>query len=290
MGFILVLAATTLAIAGCAAFFSIYGLAAIFSGIFWPVVIMGTSLEMGKLVTASYLYRYWNTIALITKTYLISAILVLMLITSAGIFGFLSMGYQQDSLPLKQQSQRIELLITEQAELRAFKAERILRRTQIDTDIAALPNNFITGRQRLMKSYGPELTQLRQDIELYTTRLNKKTIEISELKQKKLLSAIHTGPIIFISEAMSTKTDDATKWIIILILFAFDPLAVFLAIGVSHALLQRKIIETDPSIISEVDTSPEARRLPAIVVSADNPSSEDLRNAIVKQIRNPNKK
>ena len=108
-----------------------------------------------------------------------------MLITSAGIFGFLSMGYQQDSLPLKQQSQRIELLITEKAELRAFKAERILRRTQIATDIAALPNNFITGRQRLMKSYGPELTQLRQDIELYTTRLNKKTIEISELKQKK---------------------------------------------------------------------------------------------------------
>lgn len=240
MGFIIILILTTIAIAGCAAFFSIYGLAAIFSGIFWPVVLMGSSLEAGKLVAASYVYRFRDSISRVMKIYLISAILVLMLITSAGIFGFLSMGYQQDTLPLKQQEQQIALLQLEQTELEGFKKERLARRKQIDADIAALPNNYITGRQRLMKSYGPELAQLREDIGLYTRQIGEKTIKISDLKQKKLVSEVHTGPIIFIAKAFRSDTDDATKWMIILIMFAFDPLAVALTLGVNHAIFQRK--------------------------------------------------
>jgi len=86
MLFIIVLILTTFAIAACAAFFSIYGLAAIFSGIFWPVVIMGSTLEVGKLVAVSYLYRFKHHISFIMKSYLMSAVIVLMLITSAGIF------------------------------------------------------------------------------------------------------------------------------------------------------------------------------------------------------------
>jgi len=240
MGFIIILSLVTLAIAGSAAFFSIYGLAAIFSGIFWPVVIMGASLEAGKLVAASAVYRYRKTMSGFMKVYLVSAILVLMLITSAGIFGFLSMGYQQDTLSLKQQEQNIHLLESEKDELFKFKEERLNRRKQIDTDIAALPNNFITGRQRLMKAYGPELLQLRDDIELYTRQINEKTLEISKLKQQKLVNEVHTGPIIFIAKAMARSTDDATKWMIIFIMFAFDPLAVALTIMLNNAIMERK--------------------------------------------------
>lgn len=240
MLFITILILTTFAIAACAAFFSIYGLAAIFSGIFWPVVIMGSTLEVGKLVAVSYIYRFRDTISFLMKTYLMSAIVVLMLITSAGIFGFLSMGYQQDTLPLKQQEQQILLLISEQDELKVFKGERLERRKQIDADIAALPNNFIKGRQRLLKTYKPELDQLRTDIENYTKQINTKTLKISELKQKQLISEVHTGPIIYISKVFDSNTDDATKWMIILIMFAFDPLAVALTIGINNALHQRK--------------------------------------------------
>jgi len=240
MGFILILILTTLGIAGVAAYFSIYGLAAIFSGIFWQVIAMGGVLEAGKLVAASYVYRYRDSISRKAKIYLISAIVVLMIITSGGIFGFLSMGYQQDTLPLKQQEQQISLLTSEQTELEVFKKERLTRRKQIDSDIAALPNNYITGRQRLMKSYGPELDQLRKDIELYTKQISEKTIKISELKQKKLISEVHTGPIIFIARAAKSDTDTAIKWMIILIMFAFDPLAVALTLAINHALLERK--------------------------------------------------
>jgi len=240
MGFIVILILTTLAIAGTAAFFSIYGLAAIFSGIFWPVVTMGTSLEAGKLVAVSYIYRYRDSISQAMKWYLILAILVLMLITSAGIFGFLSMGYQQDALPLKQQEQQILLLETERNELQTFKRERLVRRKQIDADIASLPNNYIKGRERLIAANAAEYDRLRNDIQLYTRQISEKTIKISELKQKKLINEVHTGPIIFIAKAFSTETDDATKWMIILIMFAFDPLAVALTLGVNHAIRERK--------------------------------------------------
>lgn len=283
MGFIIILILVTLSLAGSAAYFSIYGLAAIFSGVFWPVVLMGTSLEAGKLIAASYVYRYRNTITTVMKVYLITAVLVLMIITSAGIFGFLSMGYQQDTLSFKQQEQQISLLVQEQKELNNFKAERLSRRKQIDTDIASLPNNYITGRQRLMKSYGPELDNLRTDIELYTKQINEKTIKISKLKQEKLVNEVHIGPIIFIAKAFSTGTDDATKWMIVLIMFAFDPLAVALTLGVNHAILERKkkLGYIEPSLaavehaISEDLTS---------VIDASNPTTnisiDDLTEAI----------
>ncbi len=286
MGFIIILILTTIGIAGTAAFFSIYGLAAIFSGIFWPVVLMGTSLEVGKLVAASYVYRYRDSISTIMKAYLISAILILMLITSAGIFGFLSMGYQQDTLSLKQQEQQISLLLEEQQELKNFKKERLTRRKQIDADIAALPNNYITGRQRLMKSYGPELEQLRKDIESYTAKINERTLKISELKQQKLVSEVHSGPIIFIAKAFSAKTDDATKWMIILIIFAFDPLAVALTLGVNHAIQQRKKqlghvepgLEIIEHIISDDDVEPTPDLIDAQPTA--NIGIEDLKTAL----------
>jgi len=240
MVFIAILILITLSIASSAAFFSVYGLAQIFSGAFIPVIVMASSLEAGKLIAASYVYRFWNIINIPMKTYLISAILVLMMITSAGIFGFLSSAYQQDILPIKLQKQKIALLTSEKTELEQLKHERLTRKRQIDSDITSLPKNFVTGRQRLMESYNGELSQLRSDIASYTTQIQDKTLQISKLKNETLKSEAHVGPIIFIAEAFGKTVDDATKWLILLIIFAFDPLAVSLTIGVNIAMAQRK--------------------------------------------------
>jgi len=310
MFFIVLLIISALTIASVAAGFSIYGLAAIFSGIFIPVIIMGISLEIGKLMAVSYLYRYYKTISTIMKTYLMSAILGLMILTSMGIFGFLSMGYQKDISPLEQQKQQIELLKIEKTELLAFKKERLERRKQIDADIASLPNNFIKGRQRLMKSYGPELDQLRKDIKLYTTQINKKTLKISELKQSKLINELHVGPIIYIASAFSMDTDNAVKWIILLIIFIFDPLAVALILAANHTILIRKkeleidkpkikplekIIINETEVVQEIPPEPvmppnedvkeyavEPKPKPeSLVINySSNPDVEDLKTAI----------
>lgn len=240
MGFIAVLILTTLAIAGSAAFFSIYGLAQIFTGSFWPVVIMASSLEAGKLVAASFLYRYWKKISWVMKTYLSTAVIVLMVITSAGIFGFLSAAYQQDILPTKLNEQKIALYEEEKAEVEQLKEERLERKKQIDADIASLPNNFVTGRQRLMESYGPELETLKEEIADYTKRTKELTLEISELKQVNLEKEAHVGPIIFIARVFDQDVDDTTKWLILIIIFAFDPLAVALTIGANMALIEMR--------------------------------------------------
>jgi cell division protein FtsB len=240
MIFISLLILAAFSIAAVAAYFSIYGLAAIFSGWFWEVIAMGVVLEYGKLIMASYIYRYKDSITRKFKMYGISAVIVLMIITSTGIFGFLSQGYQQDTLSLKQQEQRITLIETERTELEKFKEERIARKKQIDDDIASLPNNYITARQRLLKSFGPELEELKKDIAEYTKQINEKTIQLSEIKQEKLINEVHIGPIIFISKAFSADTDTATKWLIIMIIFVFDPLAVMLTLGANHALILRE--------------------------------------------------
>ena len=95
-------------IAGSAAFFSVTGLASTFHGTYWSVITMGGSLEFGKLVATSYLYKFWTKTHFILKTILLTLILTLMLITSVGIFGYLSASYQSDSIPLKQIEQKIK--------------------------------------------------------------------------------------------------------------------------------------------------------------------------------------
>jgi len=226
MIFILLLIATTTFIAGAAAFFSVYGLAATFSGTFWSVVLMGSSLEMGKLIAASYLYRYWNKTNRWLKTYLMAGVATLMILTSTGIFGYLSSGYQQDVLPLKQAEQQVQVLEEEKARL-------IQRKTQIDEQIAQLPTNSVKGRVQLIKGF-------KQEQAAVTDRITELDKVILENKTKLIQTQAHIGPITYIAGAFGLDTDGATKYLIYLIIFAFDPMAVALTLAVNIALRLRK--------------------------------------------------
>jgi hypothetical protein len=251
MGFVYLLGLGAFMLATVAGYFSIYGLASIFSGWFWPIIGMGIALEYGKLIGASYLYRYFHLEGKTGRIYGVSAVFTLMIITSAGIFGFLSQGYQEDTLSLKQQEQRIALIQEEQQELILFKQENIERKKQIDKDIASLPNNYITGRQRLMESYGPELETIKKDIAEYTEQINQKTLELSKIKQEKLINEVHIGPIIFIAQAFDTDTDQAVKWLIFMLIFAFDPLAVWLTLATNKVILEKTKNNDSAPIVDE---------------------------------------
>jgi hypothetical protein len=226
MFFLFILIITTLSIAGCAAFFSIVGLAAIFSGSFWSVVIMGSVLEAGKLVAASFVYRYWQILSFLMRTYLIIAILVLMAITSIGIYGKLSAAHQQDMLPLEELQAKMVLLKDEKQRIEDRKKE-------MDQQITQMPANYITARQRLMKSFAPELEKIN-------ARLETITAEEYKLTNKELQQRVHTGPVVFIAKVLDYDVVDATSWMILAIIFAFDPLAVVLTIGFNIALVQRR--------------------------------------------------
>ena len=221
MAFIIVLIIAATAIAGSAAFFSVYGLAFTFSGTFWSVVVMGSSLELGKLVAASYLYRYWDKTHRALKWYLMFGVAALMILTSTGIFGYLSSGYQTDVLPLKQAEEQVKVLEEEKTRL-------IARKTQIDNQIAQLPQNSVKGRTQLIKGFKDEQATV-------TARIGELDKEILENKTKLIQTQAHIGPITYIATAFGLDSDNATKYLIYLIIFAFDPMAVALTLAVNIA-------------------------------------------------------
>lgn len=244
MGFIAILIATTMAIAGSAAYFSVYGLASTFSGTFWSVVIMGGSLEAGKLVAASYLYRYWKKMGgwgWMLKSYMIAGIVTLMFLTSAGIFGYLSSGYQADVLPLKQQAEQIRLLEDERTRSLDRKKQiddqiakgpivsNVQRGEQIDPNAARTLNAATRARESMNRQFQAEQKQL-------VARISDLDKQLLQLKQEQIKTEAHIGPITYIAKAFNYETDEATKILIFLIIFAFDPMAIALTIGVNIAL------------------------------------------------------
>lgn len=226
MPFIVILVITALALAGSAAFFSVYGLAQVFSGAFWSVVLMGGSLEAGKLVASSFLYRYWDKITLALKAYLMAAILVLMVITSMGISGYLTAAYQADTISLRDDAGKVT---SYQAEL-----DRLTKRKdQMDADVAAIGNNYVAAKQRYAKSMQAEYDKINPRIEFLQA-------EIQKLNTAKLTKEAKVGPIIWFSKVIGKETDDAILWLVLLIVVVFDPLAVALTIATNIAVRERE--------------------------------------------------
>ena len=248
MAFIIVLIVAATAIAGAAAFFSVYGLAHTFSGTFWSVVVMGGSLELGKLVAASYLYRYWEKTHVALKIYLITGVLALMVLTSTGIFGYLSSGYQTDVLPLKQAEEQVKVLDEEKARL-------IARKQQIDTQIAQLPQNSVRGRTALIKGFKDEQVAV-------TARISELDKQILEHKTKLIQTQAHIGPITYVATVFGLDSDNATKYLIYLIIFAFDPMAVALtlAVNIAQRIRREELEEARQAAIIAAREAEEAER------------------------------
>lgn len=226
MPFIIVLLLTTFAIAASAAYFSVYGLAHLFTGALIPVIIMGSSLEAGKLVAASFLYRYYKKIGIGMKAYLSAAVLVLMLITSMGIFGFLTAAYQSDTIPLAEMSQQITSLKEEKVRI----TDRL---AQIDKQIADIGPNYVRAKQRLVKEFAAERKTL-------DTRLAEITPELQNLEQQHVTVKAKVGPIMFIAEVMGKDPNSAVFWFVIILISVFDPLAVALTVATNMAIKMHK--------------------------------------------------
>lgn len=226
MLFIIVLMLATFAIASSAAYFSVYGLAHLFTGALIPVIIMGASLEAGKLVAASFLYRYSKQIGWGMKIYLSSAILILMLITSMGIFGFLTAAYQSDTLPLAEMNQRIESLKEEKVRV----SDRL---SQIDKQIADVDPNYVRAKQRLVKEFADERATL-------DARLREITPELQKLESDQVAVKAKVGPIMFVAEVMGKDPNTAVFWFVLILISVFDPLAVALTVATNIAIRIRK--------------------------------------------------
>jgi len=226
--------ATSLLVAGVAAYFSVIGLATIFAGSFWPVVIMAGVLEIGKLVTAGFLHLRWSDINRAMRYYLMSAVIVLMLITSLGIFGFLAKANIEQTLQGDSYSLELSIidkrLEAKEKELGRFE-ERLANLDFIIDTARPEDRNYIDRRQR------DERAQIAVDIDLVVADIVELNEEKMPIQREQLVQEGEIGPIKYVAEMIygedvaKDKLDNAARILIMFIIFAFDPLAVLLLVA-----------------------------------------------------------
>jgi hypothetical protein len=251
---------TSIALAFVAAWFSIAGLATIFSGAFVSVVIMASVLEFAKLVSAAWVHYEWDRINVLTRSYFVFAVVVLMFITSMGIFGYLSKAHIEQTISVGGNNDiQIQLLEKRiQSEERNVKSsETVLEsldqqvQTLIDYDRIRGPQGSIAVRE----SQREERNQLEESIQKSQKQIENYQQELIPLKQVQLELEAEIGPLKYIAELIygdqaSNYFDVAVRWIIIIIVMVFDPLAIMLLI-VSTGAFKREIEKPSVPLIDE---------------------------------------
>ena len=212
---------SALLIAGSAAFFSVFGLSKLFAGATLAVIIMAGSLEFGKIIGASFLYRYWNSIANWLKVYMTVGVITLVGITSAGIFGFLSNAYQGATIEFEKQS---TTLLYKEDRLVQLEEDKIYLKQELEQSVNSLPDNYPTAKRKLREEYNPKVLELNDEI------LDIKQ-DISDLKVELVETGVDVGPAIYLARAFDTDIDTVVKFFIFILIFVFDPMAISLVIA-----------------------------------------------------------
>ena len=218
-----------LLVAGSAAYFSVFGLSKLFAGAAGSIVVMAGSLEFGKLVSASFLYRYWDKTNQWLKIYLLVGVITLVGITSAGIFGYLSNAYQGATVNFEKQTTS---LFYKEDRLEQLQEDKIYLKDELEQSLSSLPDNYITAKRKLREDYNPKVLTINDEI-------LKIKQEIGDLKITLVETGVDVGPAIYLARVFNTDIDTVVKFFILILIFVFDPLAVSLVIAYNNIVYKR---------------------------------------------------
>jgi hypothetical protein len=227
-----------IAVAGTGAYFSVTGLGVLFSGASTAVIVMASALEFAKLVTASYLEQKWKETTLFLKVYLTSAVFILMLITSAGIFGYLSNAFQQQNIKLQQVDREVAVwdvkIQSNESQIKTYSEQlasmqsnqgKILDGGKVNNRLL----RSIDNRDKQTQKISDKISKLQEENAGYNEEINKiRTTNIDIEKE--------VGGFRFIAEAFQTDLNIVVKWFMFLIVFVFDPLAIALVIALNKLI------------------------------------------------------
>jgi hypothetical protein len=255
--FTALLAFTALLVAGCAAYFSVLGIATLFSGHFWSVVIMAGSLELGKLVATSFLYRYWKKVVWFLKIYMITAVLVLMCITSLGIYGYLSSGYQVNAGKTELIDNKASLIVQQKdnvsKEIEQINARINTLNEARKSQEARLPSMSRTAARPVyedMARSAEEIKGLTARVQELQTLVFEKDNELIVLKSEG--NEVHDiGTFKFVADSVGLPLDTVVKIFILIIVLVFDPLAVALVLAYNIARGGSVLKETKQLLVDE---------------------------------------
>jgi len=210
-----------------------------------PVAIMAATLEVGKLVTVSWLYHNWEHTPKILKAYLISAIFVLMFITSLGIFGFLSKAHIDQTLSTSNNDIEISIIDNqiENKQLSISNKEKVIQ--QLDDIVQTLIDaKRIRGREgsvSIRKQQEPDRKALTDGIENDRIAIQELRVRKSILEKEQVGLEAEIGPLAYVSEMIygEKRVEESVQLIILVIIFAFDPLAVLLLLAANIGLAKK---------------------------------------------------
>jgi hypothetical protein len=289
-----ILGFSAFALASCAAFFSVKGIALLFAASFWSVAVMAGTMELAKLISASYLYRYWNETNRILKKYMLIATILLMAITSLGIFGFLSDAFQRNFSQYSLNQNKIQGLKTQQAfylsqidfnksklkdliELHktyqasldsAVKQDVTITKTTeggifssgktekvTDSKLVQSREKIVTGSQQNINSLFEQISFVNKELDELTKKNSENNQMIIQLESDNTKGEI--GTFKFVADAFGLKIETAVRIFIILIVIVFDPLAVCLVIAYNSLSKSTKVLEVkNPIVIEKIVEKP----------------------------------
>ena len=281
-----ILGFSAFALASCAAFFSVKGIALLFAASFWSVAIMAGTMELAKLISASYLYRYWNEANKILKKYMLGATLLLMGITSLGIFGFLSDAFQRNFSQYSLNQNKIQGLKSQQTfyisqiefnksklkdliELQktyqvsldsAVKQDVTITKTTeggifssgktekvTDSKLVQSREKIVTGSQQNINSLFEQISFVNKELDELTKKNSENNQNIIQLESDNTKGEI--GTFKFVADAFGLKIETAVRIFIVLIVIVFDPLAVCLVIAYNSLIKNNQTSSINESIV-----------------------------------------
>ena len=235
---------SALLVSSCAVFYSVYGLSQLFAGASTAVIVMASSLEFAKLVTASLLYQYWGEINKWLRTYLILACIILMFITSGGIYGFLSGAYQETAtkselmdkhtLVLQTKQNRFQEQLKGEKELLIYYTEALSNPTMIqyiDRDTEQLVTTTSSRQRKLMTD---QLNEVKNNVNMLNDSISAYDMKILE-KEVSNENARELGPLKYVAKSLGVEMDKVVNYFLLLIVCVFDPLAICLVIAANFA-------------------------------------------------------
>ena len=247
--FIFIVLLSAISISGIAAAYSIIGLATLFAGAKIAIIAMGTSLEVGKLVAASWLYHNWRNPNLPStiKAYLTTSVIVLVFVTSMGIFGFLSKAHLDQVRPTSDNTVHIALIDRQilQENVVIDRAEKTLNLLDKALEVY-LDKEYVSRGLKERKKQKEERDFLNNEIRVAMDNIAELTLKKGNIELEQLKIEADVGPLKYIAELIygdeaKEHFDKAVRYIIIVLIFVFDPLAVLLLIAANISIRERKL-------------------------------------------------
>ena len=299
----IIMLVAALSLAATAAYYSVYGISKLFTSQATAVIIMASILEVSKLITATYLERFWQTIHWIRKVYLTIAMIILMAITSLGIYGFLVSAYQDTAYRMQSVDMLVDVQTTKRLRYEEQMSQIIKEKETLNTNIIELTRGLSNNTQTNVDRYGATTTTssvgtrkaLERELESSRARLTdlvrkESTINDSITSIDMYILDIQTnsevaaeiGPLRYIATMMGKSVDQVVNWFILLFIIVFDPLAIILLISANKALSGGDDEESKAKRVEAPTPTPEPDALPKQPkIDGHSPIADSRRNKAV---------